>query len=508
MGLAKVRTSTLNGIEATPVEVEVKASDQGSNFTIIGLADNAIREARDRVATAIFQSGFRLPGRVLVNLAPAELRKEGAAFDAAIAIGILVASHQFKPQNIGGVSIHGELSLSGMLKPVRGATAFAIRAFEDRMDCVLVPSHNLGEARLINEVRSYGIRSLKEMVQCLAGDWSQTEEAIPPMGENERARTSSALLSLDDVRGQSIAKRALMIAAVGGHNLLMIGPPGCGKSMLAERFPTLLPPLTLREKIEVLKIHSACGNRLEKILDGERPFRSPHHVISDAGLMGGGSNPRPGEVSLAHRGVLFLDEFPEFRRSTLEALRAPLETGKVTITRARANMTFPARIQLIAAMNPCPCGRLGDKRCKCSAISIQKYFSKLSEPILDRIDLQVELDPVAVGEMLASDHGSAPRANQIVANIEMAKDFCASRQQGQNCLLQLQELMEQSEKAPIVGILEKVSAAGRLSARGYVRVLRVARSIADLEATPKIQSRHVIEALGLRGLERLKRWVQ
>ncbi|NDC37110.1 MAG: ATP-binding protein [Proteobacteria bacterium] len=508
-----VYTSALSGVDSIPVAVEVEARSGGKiNFQIIGLGDNAVKESRNRVVTALQHQGFKVPEQILVNLAPAEIKKEGASFDLPIAIGILVTSKQLPKSPPRGVTLYGELSLDGSIKPVRGISACVAEARRLAQDAVLVPYENLPEASLIDGVTTIGFRSLLEVVQFLR------EGTIPPQPQESSAAISATRHTqrLSDVLGQHTAKRALVVAAAGGHNLLMIGPPGCGKSMLAERFSALLPPLTVDERLECVKVHSVAGLSIDRILVGERPLRTPHYIISDPGLVGGGNPPRPGEITLAHNGVLFLDEFPEFRRSALEALRVPLESGRITIARARHCVTLPARFQLLAAMNPCPCGKLGSETrgqggCNCPRAAVGWYLRKLSQPILDRIDLHVELSSVPVGAIAApggpSDDGAQ---EQITAQISAAQRRQRGRNGGMlNAHLPQELLKNVSALTPdALQLLEKAAERLGLSARGYMRMVRVARTVADLSDSAGVGPVHVAEAVSYRGLDRLKRYAE
>lgn len=502
--LTRVRTSTLSGIEAISVDVEVEVRGGTERFIIIGLGDSAVRESRDRVTAAIKHSGFVLPEQILVNLAPAEVKKEGAAFDLPIAVAILAASKQLSIANPDAVCLHGELSLDGRLKPVRGALAFALEARERQVPEIIVPALNGSEASLIKGIRVRTAHNLFEVASHFRG------KPLPIRTHEEPRPTTIPTKSLAEVWGQSMAKRAMLIAAAGGHNLMLIGPPGCGKSMLAERMPSLLPPLSESEIVDAVRIHSVAGAAVSEILSGQRPFRCPHHVISDAGLIGGGAIPKPGEISLAHHGVLFLDEFPEFRRSALEALRAPLESGRVQISRARASLTLPSRFQLIAAMNPCPCGRLGARgqTCTCSRAAILSYLKKLSGPILDRIDLHVELAPVELATLGKDQSASDSDATaDLQLEVLRAKDIQLARQGRGNSELSGQELTAQlAGEAALLRMLEQACQKRGLSARAYVRILRVARTIADLDRSAKIAGPHIAEALGYRSLERIERF--
>ncbi len=510
--LVRVKTCAVSGIDAASVDVEVDVRGGEPKFTIIGLGDGAIRESRDRVISAIRQSGFFLPRIILVNLAPAEMKKEGSSFDLPIALGILAASGQINPKRLKDIAIYGELSLDGSVKSVRGALSMAIRAIEDGAQEVFVPSGNCQETSLVSGSSIVGVASLVDLVMYLNG-----HKSLPPSpvasDELEQPQPSKYI---SEVWGQVSAKRALMIAAAGGHNILMIGPPGCGKSMLSERFSSLLPPLSRAEMLETVKIHSIAGSSVAPLLAGERPFRAPHHVVSDVGLIGGGTSPKPGEITLAHHGVLFLDEFPEYRRSALESLRAPLEAGKVQITRAKQSVVFPSRFQLIAAMNPCPCGRLGiqaksgQKPCLCSRPAIEAYLRKLSQPILDRIDLHVELEAVPFSVLVnRSESNMEGKENELRGKVFRARDRQLNSTGKLNSLLSSSELGERLPINPGVSeLLEAASKKTALSARGFVRVLRVATTIADLEGADEVKKLHVAEALSFRGLERIQAYVR
>ncbi len=506
--LARLKTCAIYGIEALPVEVEVQVRAGIPNFTLIGLADSAVRESRDRVSSAIRHSGFELPDKILVNLAPAELRKEGSAFDLAIALGILAASEQLDPQKLSKLTFHGELSLSGELKSIRGVVALAIAALRCGAETMVVPLNNLAEASLISGMKVWGLGSLGEVVSVL--EKGEPANEAKGCGLQSKQATSEKR-QISDVYGQSQAKRALQIAAAGGHNLLMVGPPGCGKSMLAQRLPSILPPLRSAETLEVVKIHSILGLPIEGLLGGERPFRNPHHSISEVGLIGGGPRVRPGEISLAHHGVLFLDEFPEFRRAALEGLRAPLEAGQVNVVRARGAEKFPASFQLIAAMNPCPCGRLSDIRskCVCSRVEISRYLGKLSQPILDRIDLHVELDAVPL-EVIAkgSKTESASEQQDLQEQVYLALDRQLSRQKCLNARIESESLAQSINlSSQAFGLFQSAAEKCGLSARTYFRTLRVAQTIADLDGKDKIDCDQIAEALSFRALDRLEDFV-
>ena len=470
------------------------------------MVDTAVRESRDRVISAICLSGFGLPNNILVNLAPAEVKKEGAAFDLAIALGILMASGQVRSETPAQRMVHGELSLDGAIKPVRGVVALAVDALQQGVQEFIVPWLNYAEATLVTGLRVTAVRSLAELAAYLNGRalTEQPKEFPPSLG-------SGRCGNLNEVVGQQSAKRALLIAAAGGHNALMIGPPGCGKSMLAQRFPALLPLLSPEEKLEAVKIHSIAGLPVQGLLEGMPPYRSPHYGISDAGLIGGGMLPRPGEISLAHRGVLFLDEFPEYRRAALEALRGPIEDGWVTVTRARGSCRFPAQFQLLAAMNPCPCGRLGipGVSCVCPAGAIQAYLRKLSEPILDRIDLHVALEAVPLHLLsnqlnAEASHSEAELSQEQVSLARArakARSGCLNAQLSQKAVVDCVKLTAGAES-----LLKDVARKGRLSARGFIRTLKVARTVADLQSAEQIGETHLAEALTFKGLESLQRY--
>jgi magnesium chelatase family protein len=503
--ITRVHTATIFGLEAFPVEVEVEIRGGKGVFTIIGLADTAVRESRDRVISAIHAAGLEVPQHILVNLAPAELKKEGSCFDLAIALGIIAASGQLQGLQLAGTSFHGELSLDGKLKPVRGVVALAIQALHEKERALVVPAQNVAEASLIRGIKVIGASSLAEIIRCLRGG------PLPELPGPQRLIPMRRTDGLSGVWGQMQAKRALLVAAAGAHNLLMIGPPGCGKSMLAERFSSLLPPLTHEEMLEVVKIHSIAGLPIAGLLTGTRPYRAPHQLISDVGLIGGGTTPRPGEISLAHRGVLFLDEFPEYRRSAIEALRAPLENGVVSVTRAKGAWIFPARFQLLAAMNPCPCGRLGaaGQQCLCSRGAVQAYLRKLSRPILDRIDLHVELDAVPVTALTNANTEGPQDDEQRLNAVHLARVRQLERNRKLNSAVASEDvgrLFAVSQES--LRLLERAAAHTGISARGYLRLLRVARTIADLEGDQAVREQHVAEAIGFRSLERIERYCQ
>lgn len=480
-----------------PVEVEVDVGAGLPGFSIVGLPDTAVQEARERVRVAISNSGYKFPTRkVIVNLAPASLRKEGPAFDLPIALAVLAASGILPEEGLRGTGVVGELSLDGGLRGVRGALSMAEGARREGLGTLILPEQNAPEAASIGGPGVYGMRSLKEAVGFIAGqeDVAPTEPGLDEWEVDEQIGDDFA-----DVSGQRYAKRALEVTAAGGHNILMSGPPGSGKTMLARRLPGILPPLTREESIEVTKVLSAAGEGIGK-LARKRPFRAPHHTISTSGLAGGGSNPRPGEVSLSHHGVLFLDEFPEFSRQTLEVLRQPMEDGHVTISRVAATLTYPARFTLVCSMNPCPCGYAGDQRraCRCSAGQIERYQSRISGPLLDRIDLFVDV-PRLTREELRGGEEPAETSEEIRGRVTAAREAQLQRQGVANAALVGRHLRETcalgGDAEALVGrAIDKMG----LSGRAHDRILRVARTVADLAGEEEIDTQHLAEALNYR----------
>ena len=509
--LSQLRTFALLGIDAVPVDVEVDTSPaQQPKTVIVGLPEAAVRESIHRIERALVNLGYRLPyGRTVINLAPADLRKDAGAFDLPIALGLLSAMGQIAADHLDTFAIVGELALDGSVRPVVGALSMAMEARSRGVAKLIVPAANAREAAVVSEVEVYGVGSLAEAVGVVTG-LAPIDPFSPPVAEIE-GKFNQYSIDFADVKGQEFAKRALTVAASGAHNVIMLGSPGSGKTMLARRLPTILPPLTADESLETTRIYSAVG----KLAPGEallctRPFRSPHHSISGAGMVGGGSVPQPGEISLSHHGILFLDELPEFNRNSLEALRQPLEEGKVTISRAAHSTTFPADFILCAAMNPCPCGFLGDpkKPCKCAPMMVEKYMGRISGPLLDRIDLHIEVPPVPFEDLSKPGDGTgsaAMREQVFAARAVQAKRF-DSKAGGLNGRMTSKQIREHCVlDADGQSALKDAMDALGLSARAHDRILRVARTVADLAGSDTITQDHVAEAIGFRALDR-KLW--
>lgn len=506
--LVKTFGAAVQGIDAILITVEV-AVDRGSGFVMVGLPDTAVKESGDRVQSALKQSGASFPrNHVVVNMAPADVRKEGAAYDLPIAIGILAADGQIPSERLSRFIIMGELSLDGSVLPIRGALPMAIQARQLGFEGMIVPQANATEAAVVNNLDVYGVDNLVQVIQFLRGEALLRPTVINTREEFAKASTE-CMLDFSEVKGQENVKRAIEVACAGGHNILMVGTPGSGKSMMAKRIPSILPPLTLAEALETTKIHSVAGKlRRGSMLMTQRPFRSPHHTISPVALVGGGTNPMPGEISLAHNGILFLDEFPEFSRGVLEVMRQPLEDRHISISRARYAIEYPAGFMLVASMNPCPCGYYNHptKQCTCMPGQVQKYLNRISGPLLDRIDIQVEILPVAFEQMASLRQGesSATIRERVVRAREIQTERFAS-ERDVHCNAQMDSrLLNMYARPDAEGLqrLEEVMTRYDMSARAYDRILKVARTIADLDGSPDVRTPHIYEAVNYRKLDR------